>query len=148
MSKLVSGDAKIDDLSVVVEAAHILGWVVEYGVAVSYFEGPGPVCDVVVRPSDNEQDRFGQSVGRKYTIGYTQDAHTRRVTIFHDNAMDGGAVFSVEGGQQDETTKRIIGKLQQTIATVELKQIYKEFRASWRTMLRADGAQVHIIKRN
>lgn len=145
MSKLISGEMKIEDLSLVADAAKVLGWQVEYNVPVMFYDGPGQVCNVTVRPH-GEINRYEQDIGKKYSIGFVQDAKGI-VTIIHDNAMDGGATFSVESGQTDETTARVVGKMKQAIATEELRRIYSKFRASWRTYVRADGAQVHVINR-
>lgn len=150
MSKLVCGDPKIDDLSVVREAALLLEWDVLEDAPVSYYEGNGPLCNLIVSPG-NERNKYegiiGKLAGGSYTIGFQQDQQTGKVTMLHDNAMDGARQFTVESGQQDPTTQRVVGLLKQAIAEVQLKRIYHAHRASWRTEVRADGAHVHVIRR-
>ena len=149
MSKLVSGDAKITDLYLVWEAAKRLGWLVHTrldGVQVKYYDGNGPVCDVVIQPQ-HEEDARGRDVGSKYTIGFTQDRQTRKVTMYHDNAMNGGAVYSVESGQMDDTTMRVVGKMRQAIGEAQVRRILQEQRATWRVEQREDGAKVYVVRR-
>ena len=151
MSKLISGDAKIHDLAIVREAALQLGWDIQANVAVSYFWGDGAVCDVVVSPDANEKDRYGKVVGKtaggKYSIGFQRDAVTGKVTMLHDNAMNGAEVLSVESGQLDDTTQRVVGKLKQAIAGVQVQSILHRQRASWRMEQREDGAKVYVVRR-
>ena len=149
MSKLVSGDAKIDDLNIVREAATALRWTVHThidGVRVSYFGGLDAVCDIVIQPQ-GEDNKYGHDVGSKYTIGFQQDQTTGKVTMLHDNAMDGAEQYSIESGQQDQTTQRVVGKLKQAISEVQLRRIYAAHRVSWRSEVRADQAHVHVIYR-
>jgi hypothetical protein len=146
MSKLISGDAKIADLDLVREAAKALGWRWAVTLPVLYYAGPGPVCDLIVAPH-GELNRRGDDVGEKYSIGFQQDKATGKITMLHDNAMNGQEVYSVESGQQDETTQRVVGKLKQAIAEVQLRRIYSAHRANWRTEIKADGTQVHVINR-
>ena len=151
MSKLISGDAKIDDLYIVREAALALGWDVLEHAPVSYYDGDGAVCDIVVSPNAAEVDKYGHAIGKtvggKYTIGFQQDKGTGSMTMLHDNAMDGAEQYSVESGQQDQTTQRVVGKLKQAIAEVQLRRILTHQRASWRTEVRADGAHVLVVRR-
>lgn len=150
MSKLVTGDIAIGDLTVVQEAALQLGWDCLKDQAVSYFYAEGPMCDVVVSPSAEEKDDHGRPIGKcvggKYTIGFKQEADGK-VKILHDNAMNGTAVFSAESGQTDPTTQRVVGKLKQAIAGVRIARMLRQERASWRVEQRADGAQVVVVKR-
>ena len=149
MSKLVSGDAKITDLDLVWEAAKALGWLVHtsmLGVQVKYFDGNGPICDVVIQPQ-HEEDARGRDVGSKYTIGFTQDRQTRKVTMYHDNAMNGGAVYSVESGQMDDTTMRVVGKMRQALGEAQITRILHKQRANWRVEQREDGAKVYVVRR-
>jgi hypothetical protein len=151
VSKLVSGDAKITDLALVREAALQLGWDVLANVPVSYFSGEGPVCNVVISPNAGERDRYGKCVGKtvggKYSIGFQRDAATGKVTMLHDNAMNGAEVYSVESGKMDDTTTRVVGKLRQAIADVQVQRILQRQRASWRVEQRDDGAKVYVVRR-
>lgn len=151
MSKLISGDAKVNDLYVVREAALQLGWDVLVNVPVNYYEGAGEMCDLVVSPHATERNKYGEVVGKtvggKYTIGFQQDKGTGAVTMLHDNAMDGAATYTVESGQQDQTTQRVVGKLKQAIAQVQVSRLLAQQKASWRVQQRADGAQVFVIAR-
>lgn len=145
MSKLISGECKLDDLSLVIEAAQALGWTCEQQAHVSYYEGAGALCDVVVRPV-GELSKYDADVGAKYTIGFQKDA-SGKISMLHDNAMDGGAVFSAESGLQDDTTKRIVGKLKQAIAQAQVSRILVKQKASWRVEQREDGAKIYVVRR-
>ncbi len=151
MSKLVSGDARVDNLYVVREAALQLGWDVLEHVPVSYYEGAGEVCDIVVSPNATERSRCGEVIcktaGGEYTIGFQQDKGTGQIRMLHDNAMNGAEQYSVESGLQDETTKRVVGKLKQAIAQVQVQRVLQAQRASWRVEQRDDGAQVFVVRR-
>jgi len=148
MSKLVTGSITIESLEQVRQAAAVLGWTVYTpldGVRVKYYEGLGEVCDMTVQPID-EQDKYGHDVGSKYTIGFRRESDGH-ISMLHDNAMNGAEAFTVESGQQDDTTQRVVGKLKQAIARVRVESLLMHEKASWRVEQRADGAQVMVVRR-
>ena len=64
MSKLVSGNVKVSDLSLVREAALQLGWDIMVNVPVSYYEGAGAVCELIVSPGATERNKHGEVIGK------------------------------------------------------------------------------------
>lgn len=150
MSKLMSGEIRVASLDVVREAALLLGWNCLSNQAVSYFYAEGPVCELVVSPSADEQDNQGRPVGKlaggKYTVGFRQ-GEDGKITMHHDNAMNGREVYSLESGQTDETTQRVVGRMMQAIAQVEVTGMLRQQRASWRVEQRKDGAKALVVGR-
>lgn len=143
MSKLVEGHIECPDLDVVRHAAELLGWTVEENTRVQFFDGPGELCEVTVRPQ-GELDRHGRDVGRKYTIGFKQTADG--IKVLHDNAMNGAEVYSAESKQLDDTTQRVIGKMKTSINIATTQRHLTQRRESWR-MVQEGDVQVMVIRR-
>lgn len=143
MSKLVTGHIDCPDLDVVQAAAELLGWTVGTNLAVSYYNGPGEQCDIVVRPV-GETDRYGNEVGRKYTIGFKKTAEG--IQVYHDNAMNGAEVYSAESGKLDDTTERVVGKMKQAINRAVVERHLKQKGEKWRIEQRGN-VQVVVVRR-
>lgn len=111
MSHICKGEGRVfKRLEDIVAAAKALGWQVKYGEKVRYYYGVGEVCDVVVEMRDDVVNERGESLNKKYNIGFKQNEKGEYEAIY-DNAMNGRAVF--EETKSDAVTQRVIGLFKQ-----------------------------------
>ena len=128
MSKLITGQVKIESFEQVKEACKVLGWLVEE-------RGEGVRVHIIAE-------------GARYHT-YIDVSQTGQ--LHYDNWMGaaGEDLHSEEHrqGKEDTVTARVIGQFKQAVARVRMEGMLKAHKASWRVKKRQDGAQVLVVRR-
>lgn len=128
MSKLVTGQVKIESFEQVKEACKVLGWLVEE-------KEEGVRVHVIAE-------------GARY---HTYIDVSRSGQLRYDNWMGAGSedLHSEEHrqGKEDAVTARVVGQFKQAVARVRMEGMLKAQKASWRVEVRKDGAQVLVVRR-
>lgn len=129
MSKLITGEIAISDLSIVEEAVVALGY------------------------TPMKQDAHS----RQFRVTDTDATYHPFITVYdtgkleYDNWMGGkyDDLYSAEhrAGQADTVTQRVVGRFKQEVAKISLERHLKASKASWRVEKRADGSQVLYVRK-
>ena len=129
MSKLITGEIAINDLSIIDVAVAGLGWqITSQTETVRRIK----VVDEAARYSPYiEVDDTGKMTYDNWMGAQSSDLHSAE----H------------KAGQADDVTKRVIGQLKQTVALITMTRHLKAQRATWRYEKRADGAMVLTVKK-
>ena len=135
MSKLLTGTVKCTSLSIVRQACTELGW-------------PCIANDTGIRIDVRRGGaNFRPYIDAALVDGQVQLTYDHWMSYARRDEQNNSTMEPVEQDDMDATTRKIVGKLKQGIAKVQIEHLLAKQKASWRVEQRQDGAQVFVIRR-